>query len=339
MKLKHVHIVTKWLADGSRAEYHYHRKTGRRINADPNDQRAYLKAYEEASEWVVDAPDTFAGLVMLWKQALPFLGVSGRTQADYRHYIEVAANKFGSVERRDIEADAMRHAFVRWHRSYSDTPRKADHLIGTVSVFLTWCVEEGHLSKNHALNIKKLYRGGGRSDIIWTAADIEKFMAANPKHMQRAMMLAVNTGQRQGDLIDLTRNNLDLEAGMIRLRHNKTGARVSIPILPQLRPWLENLPASSMVLMPTSRKKPEQMAFTSSGFRASWAAAVERAGLEKSGLRFHDLRGTAYTMLRDAGCTREETRAIIGTDLENVYAKRTDALALSAFRKITGTKV
>jgi integrase len=51
-------------------------------------------------------------------------------------------------------------------------------------------------------------------------------------------------------------------------------------------------------------------------FKAQWEAATNEAGI--TDLHFHDLRGTAATMLAEAGCTTPQIAAITGHSLKTV---------------------
>jgi len=69
-------------------------------------------------------------------------------------------------------------------------------------------------------------------------------------------------------------------------------------------------------------------------FKSQWEAATKAAGVEQ--LHFHDLRGTAVTMLAEAGCTVPQIAAITGHSLKTVttildkYLARTRVLASEA---------
>ena len=56
--------------------------------------------------------------------------------------------------------------------------------------------------REHLRGFKRLYHAD-RSEIIWLPVHIAAFMAVAPIEMQRAMILALHTGQRQGDLLRL----------------------------------------------------------------------------------------------------------------------------------------
>jgi len=152
------------------------------------------------------------------------------------------------------------------------------------------------------------------------------------------LLLALWTGQRQGDLLRLPWSAYD--GTHIRLRQGKTGRRVVIPVGGPLRAALDSKTKCSTIILTSSDGKP----WTSDGFRASWGKACKRAGIV--GLTFHDLRGTAVTRLALAECTEAEIATITGLSLQSVraildahYLNRDPALAESAIRKLErGTK-
>jgi integrase len=183
-----------------------------------------------------------------------------------------------------------------------------------------------------------LYRGGGRTEKVWTAADEAAFLERAPAHLHLPLVLALWTGQRQGDLLRLPWSAYD--GTHIRLRQGKTGARVVIRVGAPLKAALDATPKRSTIILTNSDGKP----WTSDGFRASWRKACKAAGVV--GVTLHDLRGTAVTRLALAGCTEAEIVTITGHSMRSVralvdthYLKRDPALGESAIRKLEqGTK-
>jgi integrase len=123
----------------------------------------------------------------------------------------------------------------------------------------------------------------------------------------------------------------------IRLRQSKTGARVNIPVGAPLKIALDE--AAKLKRSPTILLNSDGRPWTPDGFRASWAKACGKAGVE--GVTFNDLRGTAVTRLALVGCTEAEIAAITGHSLRDVnsildahYLHRDPALAESAIRKL-----
>src|SRR5262249_45522223 len=160
-----------------------------------------------------------------------------------------------------------------------------------------------------------------------------------PSHLHLPLLLALWTGQRQGDLLRLPWSAYN--GTHIRLRQSKTGARVVIPVGAPLKAALDKAAKDrrSTLILTNSDGKP----WTSDGFRASWRKACAAAKIV--GLTFNDLRGSAVTRLAVAGCTEAEIATITGHTLRDVrsildanYLHRDPALAESAIRKLEGLK-
>lgn len=153
-----------------------------------------------------------------------------------------------------------------------------------------------------------------RTEKIWTADNIKAFCAVASAELQAALLLALWSGQRQGDLLRLTWTAYD--GTYIRLRQGKTGKRVTIPVGAPLKAALDankTTGRASTTILANTRGEP----WTQDGFRTSWGKAFHKAGLVDD-LHFHDLRGTAVTRLALAGCTVPQIAAITGHSLKDV---------------------
>src|SRR5205085_12125936 len=179
---------------------------------------------------------------------------------------------------------------------------------------------------------------GSRRENIWTVDDEAAFLERAPAHLHLPLILALWTGQRQGDLLRLPWSAYD--GTKIRLRQSKTGARVVIPVGAPLKAALDVTPKRSTVILTSTDEKP----WTADGFRSSWRKACAAAGI--TGLTFNDLRGTAVTRLAIADCTVPQIATITGHSLRDVtaildsnYLNRDPAMAETAIRKLEkGTK-
>ena len=173
------------------------------------------------------------------------------------------------------------------------------------------------------------------SESIWTYIDEAAFLKTAPERLRLAYLMAVWTGQRQGDLLRLTWSAYD--GTHIRLRQNKTQRRVVIPVATPLRTALDAVEKSETA--ETILTTIHGTSWTSLGFSASWRKAVARAKV--TGLTFHDLRGTAVTRLAIAGCSEAEIATITGHSMKDVgaildehYLSRDSELAESAIKKL-----
>ncbi len=149
-----------------------------------------------------------------------------------------------------------------------------------------------------------------------------------------AIVLALYSGQREGDVLAYEgRNESD---GRIRLIQNKTGARVSVPALPQLVARLEaaverkrakNIKAATVVACSRTGAP-----FNEHTFRHRFAdmrAIAAKAVPSVATFRFMDLRDTAVTRLATAGCTAIEIASITGHSLETVTSVLKHYLAMN----------
>jgi integrase len=115
---------------------------------------------------------------------------------------------------------------------------------------LSWSFDRGLVVANPCERGGRLYRGGGRAEKIWTTADEVAFLERAPAHLHLPLLLALWTGQRQGDLLRLPWSCYDEKH--VRLRQSKTGTRVIIPIGEPLKIKLDATPKRSTISSPTA---------------------------------------------------------------------------------------
>ena len=146
-------------------------------------------------------------------------------------------------------------------------------------------------------------------------------------------MLAVWTGQRQGDLLRLPWSAYD--GTHIRLKQSKGAVGVTIPVGAPLKVALDGATKRSTIILTTAKGRP----WTPDSFRSSWGKAYKRAKIV--GVILNDLRGTAVTRLAIAGGTEAEIATITGHSLRDArsildanYLHRHPALGECAIRKL-----
>jgi integrase len=209
---------------------------------------------------------------------------------------------------------------------------------------LTWAVDRGHVTANHLRGFKRLYHAD-RSEIIWLPDHVAAFMAVASLEMQRAMILALHTGQRQGDLLRLpwsayNGNTITLRQGK-RRRGRSPAPPVVVPCTAALRRMLDGMVRTSPLILTTKTGQ----SFKKRYFARLWDEMTTAAALESITLpgldapvrlHFHDLRGTTVTLLSEAGCTPQQIATITGHSLKTVhrilerYLARTSGLAEQA---------
>lgn len=339
-RLQGINTVRKRLADGTIRLYYYHRATGHSLSGTPGSPE-FLRDYAAAEKTLLDRhAGTFNGLVRDYTLSPEFEKLRESTQREYRRMLTKAEAKFGDLPLAALEDPRVRQDFMTWRATVSKASgdREADNRLSVISAMLTWAKENGQVFSNHIAGFRRLH-SVDRSELIWLPEHIADFMKVAPVEMQRALILALHTGQRQGDILRLTWGNYD--GGLISLRQGKTGRKVEIPCTKALRKMLDGLDRETAVILTTKTKLPWKARY----FKAQWEAASKKAGITE--LHFHDLRGTAVTMLAEAGCTTPQIAAITGHSLKTVtaildkYLARTRVLAgeaVTLFENAKSTK-
>lgn len=158
--------------------------------------------------------------------------------------------------------------------------------------------------------------------------EITTAVEAMPDRLRAMVVLAVWCALRFGELAELRRKDIDLKAGVIRVRRGVTrekgrqvvgapkteaGSRdVAIPphVIPMLKSHLDvHVDAGrEALLFPAAEDRSRNLA-PSSLYRA-WYPAREAAGRED--LRFHDLRHTGSVLAAQAGATLPELMGRLG---------------------------
>lgn len=330
--MKGINRVSKKLADGTRVTYFYAWKGGPRLPGRPGDPE-FVAAYNVAVAAKAAQPKgTLQSVLSNYQKSARFSNLGDKTKRDYVRMIRKIENEFGDFPIAALADRRTRGEFLAWRdRLAKSSRRQADYALSVLALILAWAFDRGLVPSNPVERPGKTYRSK-RIDSIWTVEDERRFLEKAPSHIGLAFMLALWTGQRQGDLLRLPWSAYDGET--IRLRQRKTGVRVTVPVGAPLKSVLDETKKTAVTILATSRKT----SWTESGFRASWRTACKSAGIE--GLTFHDLRGTAVTRLAVAGCTTPEIATLTGHSLKQVeaildshYLSRDSALGLSAIRK------
>jgi integrase len=334
VRLRGINSYTAKLADGTTKTYWYAWKGGPRLQGEPGTPE-FITSYNEAVAQKVKTPaGCLVSLLQAYQASDDFRQLAPRTREDYVGIIEkVIEREYSDFPISALADKRTRGIFLEWRDKLAlKSRRQADYVWTVLARVLSWSKDRGRISVNPCERGGRIYRGS-RAEKIWTADDESAFLKSSPTHLHLPLLLALWTGQRQGDLLRLPWSAYD--GTHIRLKQSKTGCRVVIPVGAPLKAALDTVAKRSTIVLTTADGKP----WTPDGFRASWRKACAKAGI--TGVTFNDLRGTAVTRLALAECTEAEIATITGHSLRDVrsildthYLYRDAALAESAIRKL-----
>jgi integrase len=338
LRLKGINKVRRRHADGSEAVFYYFRATGAKLQGEPGTSE-FLQSYAAAERAMRErAMGTLADLIRHFESSAKFDEMAETTRVEYKRKFKVIDRKWGSCPIAALTDREFRDDVLTWRDALAErTPREADNLVSALARVLAYALDRGspegcpRLNQNVLDRFERAYHSD-RSEMIWLAEHVTAFTKVASTEMYHAMMLALHTGQRQGDLRRLPWSAYD--GTRIRLKQGKGGAQVSVRCTAALKQMLDGMAKRGPLILST----PTGRAWTKRYFADCWQEAAQAAGI--TDLHFHDLRGTAVTMLAEAGATVPEIAALTGHSLAHAqrildkYLARTRLLADSAIIKL-----
>ena len=179
-------------------------------------------------------------------------------------------------------------------------------------VFTVGVREYGWLDSNPMQKVTKPKEPSGRTRFL-SDAERERLLKAcresDAPLLYPIVVLALSTGMRQGEILGLHWDNVDLKSGTITLLETKNGETRVVPLAGYA---LEIMRAHGKV-----RQLNSPFVFPSLGntqkrwdLRAPWNRALREAELVD--FRFHDLRHSAASYLAMNGATPPEIAAVLG---------------------------
>ena len=162
---------------------------------------------------------------------------------------------------------------------------------------------------------------------VATPEQVQALAAAMPSRWRALVLLAVSSSLRWGELMALTRDDLDLDARRVRVARSvsEDGGRMEVgPTKSRAGVRTVALPAGVIPVLRAhlaeySEKSGAGRVFVGvhgatmrrSNFAPMWAKAIKRAGLAP-GFRFHDLRHTGNTWAAGSGANLRELMERMG---------------------------
>lgn len=249
-------------------------------NAQPQNVGMNTNITETAPVTVNMILDRFA------RDYLPY-ELAPRTQKDYARHLVKLREVFGSRIAEELRPRDF-GPFLDVRRGKFQRVRQ----LAVLSSAFSEAVSTYFMLERNVLRDVKRPRGKPRDRLV-SDEEFKAFRAMAPMRVQIAMDLALLTGQRQGDILDLKWSQVRDMA--VYLEQSKTGKRLAIEITPELEAVLDRcwtLPNRGEYVI--TRRCGGR--YTSEGFRALWQRIMQK-WLKRGGERFtfHDLRALCAT--------------------------------------------
>lgn len=243
---------------------------------------------------------TIAWAVNMYRKSTDWTSLSAATRKQREGILKkivdtAGANKLSEVTRATIVAGRDRRA---------ETPAAARHFIMTMRHLFKWAIDNSFVSTDPTAGVvAKAPKTDGHP--VWTEEDIEAFERRWPVGTRQrvAFDILLHTGLRRGDAVKLGRQHV--KNGIIRMRTEKTGERVTIVIPDQLAATLAAGPCGDLTFIAGEKGAPRVKEAFGEWFRV----ACHEAGVRKSA---HGLRKAAATYAANNGASEAELEAMFG---------------------------
>ena len=291
---KGVWFASKRLATGERVRYGYFGRGPGNASLGREGSPEFHAALAEALSRAPKA-GTVAELICAYRTSKAFLKLAPLTQGDYLRHLDRIRAQFGVLTLAAVARPRMAELIERWRDSLDASPRQADYAATVLKLLLAWGVKKGRLTHNRAAGLEKLYTAD-RSEKTWSEADVWALAVSAPEPVRRALIVALEVGASQGDLLTLPWSAV--KGDVVVGRRSKTGVPFAVPVSPLLQAALDASPRGTATTILT---KADGLPWDhkGNGLRAAWREACAVAGVE--GRTFNDLRGTFISRRRAAG--------------------------------------
>jgi integrase len=299
----------------------------------PEFDAAYRAAMGGEKPHITDkaAGGSLRWLVTLYRQSSAWrdLALSTRKHRDFTflQILKVAGDE--PISRID------RAAIIRGRDRRAATPHQARHFVTALRGLFKWAFDADLVKVDPTVGVAvKKPKSNGFP--VWTDDENTRFERRWPRGTRERVMFDIflYTGLRRGDATRLGRQHV--RDGIITLDTEKTGVRVTLPVLPELQATLDAGPTGDLAFIATTSGNPMAKESVGTLFREACLAA----GVRKSA---HGLRKAAATNAANHGATVAQLEAIFGWEggrMASLYTRSANRkfLAASAMSKLSRTE-
>jgi integrase len=285
----------------------------------------------EAQRPSKEASGTLGWLIERYKDSGAWARLSAATQSQrrniYKHVCKTAGKEpFTAITKKVIIAGRDRR---------KATPFAANDFLKAMRALFQWALDSDFIKSDPTEGVEGL---GHKTEgfHVWTDEEIARFEARWPIGTRERLALAIllYTGLRRGDAAMLGRQHV--RDGVITFRTAKTGAMVTIPMLPELAEIIAATKTGDLAFIATPSGRP----MTKESFGNWFKDACRAAGVPGTA---HGLRKAGATRAANNGATEKELEAIFGWTggrMASLYTRQADRvkLARSAIKKLVKPK-
>jgi integrase len=256
-------------------------------------------------------------------------GQRPKREAGFREFASIFLNDYMMISRRNFKSDRFRlealkeffkdvdlrqitplqcERFRKTRLEKGNAKTTVNRFLALLKRLFTIAIQEGYAEENPVRKIKFFSESNTLKERLLKPEEEERLLAASSDHLKPILIMALNTGARLGEIINLTWDRVNLEEREIRFEGCKSGRLRYVPmnqtLYSELVAWRDRNGSSPLVF--PSPKTGGVFISVKTGY----IAACRRSNIQ--GLRFHDLRHTFASRLVQRGCDVETLRNLLG---------------------------
>ncbi|MCM3869278.1 MAG: site-specific integrase [Pyrinomonadaceae bacterium] len=324
---------TWWIESSLRGNYVHESIPGARTQAQA--ERAESKRREEIYEGKYD-PGKKLFSEFVDEIFLPWSTANKRSHREDEQRSVTLKGFFGEKHLRDIKP-MMIEKFKRERlatptkhdtedRPKPRTPASVNRDLACLSKILSMAFDNELIDSNPMRRVRLLKENGSRERFITADEEVKLFakLTGRRDHIRSVVTIALNTGMRRGEILDLQWEHVNFIARTIFIARSKTGKTRTIPmndiVFEELKALKQDAGTRDFVFSVS------KTGVNIDSIKTGWRNACSAAGLVD--LRFHDTRHTFATRLRANGVHEWDIRDLLGhttTRMTSVYTHQTPA--------------
>jgi len=245
-------------------------------------------------------------LVKLIKRYL-YEEYSGTRPAEERRKLQHWINQIGYMFIVNITRTDIKQGLRELPSKLS--PASINRYKASVSAVFSYACRTYDLPDNPAKHIPALPENNARTRFLSEAERLPLFEACRASEWPKLyllVLLAITTGARKGELLNLKWSDIDLERFTAYVATTKNGQPKVLPLTSSVINELKRLVDSEHSLIFHSKLKPSQPF----RFYKLWKKALQEADVKD--FRFHDLRHTTASYLAQSGASLLEIADVLG---------------------------
>lgn len=199
------------------------------------------------------------------------------------------------------------------------------------NVFDVGRIEWGCCTENPVKNVRKPKAPPGRDRRLLPREErrILRYCNEHPTtELYAIVVIALETAMRQGEILGLVWENINLRTGIAHLPDTKNGTKRDVPL---------NLKARTAFTQLGVKSKGRVFSYTANGLKSAWRIMTQRLDIED--LHFHDLRHEAASRMFELNrLDIMEIAAITGHKSLSMLKRYTHLKAANLVKKLDGNK-